>query len=102
MSDSETQHMMALQTSLTEKFLELGLTPGNDLNQLAHHLAELAAMSTTFAQQSIPLLLSLSPVHRASFATLIAKIKHDLESIRDNINDVEQDLANVFDVLSGQ
>ncbi len=100
MSDSETRQMIALQTALSEKLLELGLAPGNDLNQLVHHLAEIAAMSTTFSQHSIPLLLSLSPVHRASFATLVAKIKHDLESIRDNINDVEHDLATLFEQLS--
>lgn len=92
--------MVELQTSMTQKFQELGIPAGNELNQLVHHLAEIAAMSTTFSQQTVPLLLSLSAEHRASFARLIAQIKHDLESIRDNINDVEHSLAEMFEQLA--
>ncbi len=99
MSDRETQHVVALQTGLTAKFTELGFPAGPDLGDLVHHLSEIAALGNTFAQESLPLLLSLSTEHRASFTTLVAQIKHDLESIRDNINDVEAGLSDVLERL---
>ena len=99
MSDRETQHVVELQTSLTAKFTELGFPAGPGLGDLVHHLSEIAALGNTFSQESLPLLLSLSSEHRASFTTLIAQIKHDLESIRDNINDVEPALSNLLERL---
>lgn len=99
MSDRETQHVVALQTALNAKFGELGFPVGPDLGDLVHHLSEIAALGNTFSQESLPLLLSLSADHRASFTTLIAQIKHDLESIRDNINDVDATLAELLDHL---
>jgi hypothetical protein len=99
MSDRETEHVVALQTGLTAKFTELGFPSGTELGNLVHHLAEIAALGNTFAQESLPLLLSLSTEHRASFTTVIAQIKHDLESIRDNINDVEPGLSDLLEHL---
>lgn len=96
MSDRETAHVVALQTALTAKFTELGFPAGPDLGNLVHHLSEIAALGQTFSQESLPLLLSLSADHRASFTTLIAQIKHDLESIRDNITDADSTLADLL------
>jgi hypothetical protein len=96
MSDRETAHVVALQTALTAKFTELGHPTGRDLGNLVHHLSEIAALGQTFSQESLPLLLSLSTSHRDAFTTLIAQIKHDLESIRDNINDAEAPLADLL------
>jgi hypothetical protein len=100
MSDRETEHVVALQTGLSAKFTELGFPTGPALGDLVHHLSEIAALGNTFSQESLPLLLSLSSDHRASFATLIAQIKHDLESIRDNINDVDADLTALLERLA--
>jgi hypothetical protein len=99
MSDRETQQVVELQTGLAAKFTELGFPTGSALGDLVHHLSEIAALANTFSRESLPLLLSLSVEHRASFATLVAQIKHDLESIRDNINDVDADLAELLDYL---
>jgi hypothetical protein len=96
MSDRETQQVVELQTSLAAKFTELGVPAGPGLGDLVHHLSEIAALGNTFSQESLPLLLSLSVEHRASFATLIAQIKHDLDSIRDNINDADAPLADLL------
>lgn len=101
MSDRETEHVVALQTGLTAKFTELGFPPGPALGNLVHHLSEIAALGNTFSHESLPLLLSLSADHRDAFTTLIAQIKHDLESIRDNINDVDAELANLMERLIG-
>ena len=102
MSDRETEHVVALQTALTAKFTELGFPTGRDLGNLVHHLSEIAALGRTFSQESLPLLLSLSTDHRDAFTTLIAQIKHDLESIRDNITDADPVLSSVLDHLSSQ
>jgi hypothetical protein len=99
MSDRETEHVVALQTGLTAKFTELGFPAGSELGDLVHHLSEIAALGNTFSQESLPLLLSLSAEHRESFTTLIAQIKHDLESIRDNINDADASLGALLDRL---
>ena len=102
MSDRETQHVVALQMGLTTKFTELGFPAGPELGDLVHHLSEIAALGQTFAQESLPLLLSLSPDHRAAFTTLIAQIKHDLDSIRDNINDADAGLSAALERLLGE
>lgn len=99
MSDRETQHVVELQTALAAKFTELGYPAGPALGDLVHHLSEIAALGQTFSQESLPLLLSLSAEHRESFTTLIAQIKHDLESIRDNISDVDAALGDLLDRL---
>jgi hypothetical protein len=99
MSDRETEHVVALQTGLTTKFTELGFPSGSDLGNLVHHLSEIAALGNTFSQESLPLLLSLSAAHRESFTTLVAQIKHDLESIRDSINDVDAELGALLEHL---
>ena len=99
MSDRETEHVVALQTGLTAKFTELGFPAGPDLGDLVHHLSEIAALGNTFSQESLPLLLSLSADHRESFTTLVAQIKHDLESIRDSINDVDAGLGALLERL---
>ncbi|ABF43355.1 hypothetical protein Acid345_4355 [Candidatus Koribacter versatilis Ellin345] len=96
MTDRETEHVVALQTALTAKFTELGFPAGPDLGNLVHHLSEIAALGQTFSQESLPLLLSLSTDHRQSFATLIAQIKHDLDSIRDAITDADAPLADLL------
>ncbi len=100
MTDRETQHVVALQTALTAKFNELGSPTGRDLGNLVHHLSEIAALGQTFSQESLPLLLSLSTTHRDSFATLIAQIKHDLESMQDSITDAEPLLTALLDHLT--
>jgi hypothetical protein len=99
MSDRETRQVVQLQTDLTAKFTELGFPPGHALGDLVHHLSEIAALGNTFSQESLPLLLSLSVEHQASFTTLIAQIKHDLESMRDNINDVDGALGELLERL---
>ncbi|HEY3927207.1 MAG TPA: hypothetical protein VGL89_02425 [Candidatus Koribacter sp.] len=99
MSDRETQHVVDLQTSLTAKFTELGYPAGPALGDLVHHLSEIAALGRTFSQESLPLLVSLNPTHREAFTTLIAQIKHDLESIRDNITDLDPTLTALLDHL---
>lgn len=99
MSDRETQHVVALQTGLSAKFAELGFPSGPALGDLVHHLSEIAALGNTFSQESLPLLLSLSAQHRGSFTTLVAQIKHDLDSIRDSINDADAPLADLLERL---
>lgn len=100
MADRETEDVIAIQTALTGKLAALGFPAGPALGDLAHHLSEIAALGKTFSQESLPLLLSMSPEHRASFATLVAQIKYDLESIRDSINDADTGLADLLSHLT--
>lgn len=102
MSDSETQHVVELQTRLAQKLAELGFHEEPHARELVHHLAEIAARSRTFEQQSLPLFLALAPEHRRSFAQLLMEIKADLDAMRDSITDADQALQALFDHLVGE
>src|SRR5215472_10476487 len=97
MSDSETRHVVELQTQLSQKLAELGFGEDAHARELVHDLAEVAARSRTFEQQSLPLFLTLSPEHRRSFAQLLMEIKADLDAMRDSITDAQPALQALFD-----
>ncbi len=102
MSDSETQHVVELQTQLMQKLADLGFAGDPHARDLVYHLAEIAARSRTFEQQSLPLLLTLSPEHRRSFAQLLMEIKADLDAMQDSITDAQPALQALFDHLVRQ
>ena len=96
MSDSETQHVIELQTQLAQKLADLGFGDEPHARELVHHLAEAAARCRTFEQQSLPLFLALAPEHRRSFAHLLQEIKADLDAIQDAITDAQPALLALF------
>jgi hypothetical protein len=99
MSDSETKHVVELQTQLAQKLADLDFRDDVHARELVHHLAEVAARSRTFEQQSLPLFLALSPEHRRSFAQLLMEIKADLDAMQDSITDAQPALQALFDHL---
>jgi len=99
MSDSETRHVIELQTRLREKLEALGFASDPRARELVHHLAEIAARCRTFEQQSLPLFNELSPEHRRSVAQLLMEIKGDLDAIQDSITDAQPALRALFEHL---
>ncbi len=99
MSDTETRHVIELQTRLSEKLAALGFGNDPQARDLVHHLSEIAARCRTFEQQSLPLFNELSPEHRRPFAQLLLEIKADLDAIQDSITDAQPALRALFDYL---
>jgi hypothetical protein len=99
MGDSETKHIVELQTLLAQKLADLGFGEDAHSRELVHHLSEIAARSRTFEQQSLPLFLALSPEHRRSFAQLLMEIKADLDAMQDSITDAQPALQALLDHL---
>ncbi len=102
MSDSETIAIVDLQQRLRERLAQLGFPAGATSSNVEHHLAEIAVLGRNFAEQTLPLFLSLSLEHRESLARLIVSIKCDLEQLRDTLTDIEPDLMELMQHLNTQ
>jgi DNA-directed RNA polymerase subunit F len=100
MSDAETKHVMELQLQLAQKLTELGFVQQPSARELVHELAEIAARSRTFTQESLPLFASLSAEHREAFAQLLLQIRADLHAIQDSICDVQPAIQELIDHLT--
>jgi hypothetical protein len=98
MSDAATERMIELQKQLAIRLAELGFQ-GQSATNVVHHLAEIAVLASDVANESVPLLLELSPDHRDALVSVVAHIKLDLDEIRDGITDLEADLSHLLEFL---
>jgi hypothetical protein len=100
MSDSETAAIVALQTRLHQRLIDLGMSPGLPLENLSRNLAHVSVLGRNFAEHTLPLFLSVSPVHHESLANLSVSLKCDLDEIRDALTDLEPDLTLLIELLN--
>ena len=102
MSDSETGAIVDLQQRLRDRLAQLGFPAGKTSSNVEHNMAEVAVLGRNFAENTLPLFLSISLEHRESLAQLIVSIKCDLEQLRDSLMDMEPDLMELMDYLNDQ
>ncbi|HEX9198339.1 MAG TPA: hypothetical protein VF865_02180 [Acidobacteriaceae bacterium] len=100
MSDSETSSIIALQSRLRQRLIDLGMHEGSQLENLSRHLAHISVLGRNFAEHTLPLFLSLAPEHGESLASLSVSLKCDLDEIRDALTDVEPDLLALMQLLN--
>lgn len=100
MSDTETAAIVALQSRLRQRLLELGMVDGSPLENLSRHLAHVSVLGRNFAEHTLPLFLSISPEHHDSLASLSVSLKCDLDELRDALTDVEPDLLTLMQLLN--
>src|ERR1043166_8486111 len=100
MSDQETQEIVRLQQRLQTRLRELNFQDGTVSANVAHHLAEIAVLGRNFADQTLPLFLSMSPEHTEAIGALAVSLKCDLDEIRDAISDVLNDVVELMQFLN--
>jgi hypothetical protein len=100
MGDSETEHVVELQSRLAQRLRELGFGDDAHGSILAHDLAEIAARSRTLQEQALPLFLTLDHQHRRSLAEVTVGIRNHLDAIADSIADVRSSLRVLADFLA--
>jgi len=100
MSDSETAAIVSLQSRLRQRFVDLEMPHGLQLENLSRHLAHISVLGNNFAEHTLPLFLGLALEHRDSLATLATTLQHDLEELRDALTDVEPDLSALTHYLN--
>jgi len=100
MSDSETADIVSLQSRLRQRLLELGMADGTALENLSRHLAHVSVLGRNFAEQTLPLFLSISTEHHDLLASLSVSLKCDLDELRDTLTDVEPDLLTLMQLLN--
>lgn len=99
MTDSETRHIVQLQSQLSAKLERLGFSGNSHAKEIVHHLAEIVARSRTLTDHALPLFLSLEAEHQRSMAELVVGIKSHLDAIQDSITDVQPGLLALTDFL---
>ena len=100
MSDQETQEIVRLQQQLQARLRELQFQDGTVAQNVAHHLAEIAVLGRNFADQTLPLFLTMSAEHKEAVGALAVSLKCDLDEIRDAISDVLNDMVELMQFLN--
>ena len=100
MSDQETQEIVRLQQRLQARLRELQFQDGTVAQNVSHHLAEISVLGRNFAEQTLPLFLSMSTEHKEAIGALAVSLKCDLDEIRDAISDVLNDVVELMQFLN--
>ena len=100
MSDQETQEIVRLQQRLQTRLRELNFQNETVAANVSHHLAEIAVLGRNFADQTLPLFLTMSTEHSDAIGQLAVSLKCDLDEIRDAISDVLNDLVELMQFLN--
>jgi hypothetical protein len=95
-----TAEMIHLQQKIAIRLAELGYADSHSSENIARHLAEIAVLGRSFAQDTLPLFLSLDANHAEPLAQLIVSIKCDLEELSDSINDSDSEVRSLMQYLN--
>ncbi len=95
-----TAEIIHLQQKIAIRLAELGFTDAQAAANIAHNLAEIAVLGRSFAQDTLPLFLSLDAKHTEPLAQLIVSIKCDLEELGDSIRDSDTDVRTLMQFLN--
>lgn len=90
MSDPETSEIIVLQSSLIRRLQQVGLED-RTRDSLARELAHVAVLGRSFAERTLPLLLSMDADHNDLLHQVVISMKRDLDEIGDAIHDIEMD-----------
>ena len=90
MSDPETSEIIVLQSNLIRRLQEVGLE-GRTRDTLARELANVAVLGRSFAERTLPLVLSMDADHKDRLYQVVIAMKRDLDELGDAIHDTEMD-----------
>lgn len=96
MSDPETKEIIELQAQLGDRLKDIGGLEANSRDSLARHLAHVAVLSRALSDRIVPLFLSMDLRHRELLRKLIVSMKHDMDELRDAIQDLEPDFSELI------
>lgn len=95
-----TAEIIHLQQKVAIRLAELGYADSPSADKIARHLAEIAVLGRSFAQDTLPLFLSLDAKHTEPLAQLIVSIKCDLEELGDSIRDSDPEIRSLMQYLN--
>ncbi len=95
----KTEKILELEKRLDSRLGELGFASHHQVANVVHRLAEVAVLGQTVASESVPLLVDLSAEHKEAMARVLLSIQLDVQEMRDAINDMEHDLAEIVQFL---
>ena len=98
MSDPETSEIIALQSNLIRRLGEVGLRETTRDN-LARQLAHVAVLGRSFAENTLPLFLSMEADHKDLLRQVVLAMKRDLDELRDATQDLEADFPVLIEAL---
>ena len=98
MSDPETSEIIALQSNLIRRLGEVGLRETTRDN-LARQLAHVAVLGRSFAENTLPLFLSMEADHKDLLRQVVLAMKRDLDELRDATQDLEADFPALIEAL---
>lgn len=100
MSDPETQAIVELQRRIRARLEALAFPNTHVMGNLERHLAEIAVLSRSFFEHTLPLFLTVSLEHRQAIARVAASIRNDLDELRDSLVDIEPDIRQLESFLN--
>ena len=100
MDVDETARILDLQNRISIRLAELGYADRDSANRISRHLAEIAILGQGFAQNTLPLFLTMNRDNSDALAQLAVSLKCDLEELRDALVDVDRDLHSLMEFLN--
>lgn len=100
MSKKLIGEILELQQTVATRLAELGYADDSSAATISRHLADVAVLGRDFAENTLPLFLTMDRDHQEALARLIVSIKCDLEELQDALSDVDADLRSLMEFLN--
>jgi|SRR5690348_8416841 len=99
--DSKVDQVLEMQNRISARLDQLGYSGNAEAKgNIIHHLAEVAVMARTLAQESVPTFLELPLDERDALGELIVGIQYDLVEMKEAIEDMEPELIKLMNFLN--
>ncbi len=98
-TDKLVSEIITLQERISIRLAELGYADRQSASKISRHLAEIAVLGRAFADNTLPLFLTLGDSHEHALSQLSISMKCDLEELQDALTDVDRDMHELMHFL---